>query len=181
MLRDEASWTAQIRGDTMRLWLIIAGIDGAVLILLGAYGAHNVALEPDTRRWFDMAWQYQALHAAALLAIAVGITQVRRIARLALNLAALSFAMGTVLFCGSLYRLALGGEALFRWRPHRRQRLHPGLGSDRWPGSSPAAVPAEVTPRGSAFLIGAGRSSPRAGAVQPALRTAVVDLGAQAK
>lgn len=101
------------QGETMRLWLIIAGIDGAVLILLGAYGAHNVALEPDTRRWFDMAWQYQALHAAALLAIAVGTALVGRVARLALHFAAVSFASGTVLFCGSLYRLALGGEALF--------------------------------------------------------------------
>jgi uncharacterized membrane protein YgdD (TMEM256/DUF423 family) len=97
----------------MRLWLIIAGIDGATLILLGAYGAHNVALEPDTRRWFDTAWQYQALHAATLLAIAMGIAQVGRVARIALNLAALSFASGTVLFCGSLYRMALGGAALF--------------------------------------------------------------------
>ena len=97
----------------MRPWLIIAGIDGAVLILLGAYGAHDVALEADSRRWFDTAWQYQALHAAAVLAIAVGIAQVGRIARIALNLAAVSFAVGTALFCGSLYRMALGGEALF--------------------------------------------------------------------
>ncbi len=97
----------------MRLWFVIAGIDGAILILLGAYGAHNVALDSDARRWFDTAWQYQALHAAALLAIAVAIAQVGRLARITLNLAAVSFALGTALFCGSLYRMALASEALF--------------------------------------------------------------------
>ncbi|MFO0997350.1 MAG: DUF423 domain-containing protein [Alphaproteobacteria bacterium] len=95
----------------MRFWLIVAGIDGAALILLGAYGAHNVALDAETRRWFDTAWQYQALHAVALLvlAIAMGALPFGRFARLSVHVAAILFLAGTVLFAGSLYHLALAG------------------------------------------------------------------------
>lgn len=98
----------------MRLWFILAGIDGAVLILMGAYGAHNVALDANTRRWFDTAWQYQALHAAALLALAValGAAPLKRLARIAVQTAAIAFLAGTVFFSGSLYHLAIVGETL---------------------------------------------------------------------
>ncbi len=81
---------------------------GAILMLLGvalgAFGAHALAPGFDARAlgWWNTAVQYQFIHAVGLIAIGA---VVRRGMALA---AALLFA-GTVIFCGTLYLLALGG------------------------------------------------------------------------
>lgn len=95
------------------LWLILAGLNGAAFVALGAYGAHGLGVEPEVLRWFDTGLRYHGWHAAALLAVAffaaAGSARYRQLCRAA----AVLFLGGTVLFCGSLYRMALAGEPLF--------------------------------------------------------------------
>ena len=44
---------------------------GAVLVALGAIGAHAFAGDGQAKAWFDTAWRYQGLHAVALLALSL--------------------------------------------------------------------------------------------------------------
>lgn len=82
----------------MRLWLILAGLDGALAVVAGALAAH--AADPAGKERLEVAVRYQMWHAIALLAVAwLATTVARRWA----NAAGSAFAAGTVLFCGSLY------------------------------------------------------------------------------
>jgi uncharacterized membrane protein YgdD (TMEM256/DUF423 family) len=84
---------------------VAAGVAGACAVLLGALGAH--ALRPALSAPMLDAWQtavrFQFWHA---LALAVCTFPARR--SRAARLGAILFALGIVLFCGSLYALALG-------------------------------------------------------------------------
>jgi len=84
---------------------------GAVAVMLGAFGAHalRTVLDAGAIGTWHTAVEYQFWHALALLA--VGVIAQRRQDR-ALHLAAYAFAIGIVLFCASLYALALGAP---RW------------------------------------------------------------------
>lgn len=98
-----------------RFSLLIAGILGLTGVALGAMGAHQ--LEPTlTQRGMLHAWEtgsrYHIIHAVALLALA-GWQQARgAAASSAATWAARCWMVGTLLFSGSLYLLALGGP---RW------------------------------------------------------------------
>lgn len=87
-------------------WLVaLAGASG---VLLGAFGAHALRghLDASAMGWWQTAVQYQLWHALALaLAVHAGRGRARR-------WAVLAFAIGIVLFSGSLYALALGAP---RW------------------------------------------------------------------
>ncbi|MGE0803894.1 MAG: DUF423 domain-containing protein [Lautropia sp.] len=84
---------------------------GALLALLavgaGAFAAHGLRarLAPDALAIFETAARYQMYHALALLGAGTAAPRLRRGALLA---AAMLFVIGTVLFSGSLYALALG-------------------------------------------------------------------------
>ncbi|MCX7354732.1 MAG: DUF423 domain-containing protein [Alphaproteobacteria bacterium] len=93
------------------LWLVLAGLNGAVFVALGAYGAHGLGDAPQAQRWFDIALRYHGWHAAALLAIALWPAAGPR--NWFRHGAAVLFAVGTILFCGSLYRMALMDLPLF--------------------------------------------------------------------
>ena len=87
-------------------WLV--GAAGASAVLLGAFGAHALrgVLDAGGRELWHTASQYHFWHALALaLACLAPSTRARRCALGA-------FACGLVLFCGSLYALALGAP---RW------------------------------------------------------------------
>lgn len=90
-------------------------VTGAVLgwstVALGAFGAHGLEGRlPDIHLvWWDKAVHYQGLHAIALLAC--GLLEPWT-ARRRLILAGWAFVLGTLLFSGSLYGLALTGV---RW------------------------------------------------------------------
>ena len=87
---------------------LLAGITGASAVLLGAFGAHALrgVLDPAHRELWHTAVEYHAWHALALvLAIGSGAGRARRCAIAA-------FALGILLFAGSLYALALGAP---RW------------------------------------------------------------------
>jgi uncharacterized membrane protein YgdD (TMEM256/DUF423 family) len=88
-------------------WLV--GAAGASAVLLGAFGAHALrgVLDPDGRELWHTASQYHFWHALAL-AVAC-LSPPGRARRWALA----AFALGIVLFCGSLYAMALGAPRWF--------------------------------------------------------------------
>lgn len=91
--------------STWAAWLL--GLAGASAVVLGAFGAHALRDVLDARgsELWHTAVQYHFWHALALgLAVFLGGRGARW--------AALAFALGIVLFSGSLYALALGAP---RW------------------------------------------------------------------
>lgn len=99
--------TARSRTDLSRAGLV-AGLAGAGAVLLGAFGAHALrgVLDPAHRELWHTAVEYHAWHALALV-LAAGLGAGR-----AGRCAVAAFALGIVLFSGSLYALALGAP---RW------------------------------------------------------------------
>ncbi|GAA0704328.1 DUF423 domain-containing protein [Dokdonella soli] len=91
--------------------MLAAALAGATAVALGAFGAHALLGVLDERALvtWHTAVDYQFWHALALLA--VGVLACFRITT-ALRVATLAFVVGIVLFCGSLYALALGAP---RW------------------------------------------------------------------
>ena len=87
---------------------LLVGFAGASAVLLGAFGAHALrnVLDAAHHELWHTAVEYHFWHALAL-AIAVGFGQGK-----ALRIAVLAFAVGIVLFSGSLYALALSAP---RW------------------------------------------------------------------
>lgn len=92
---------------TSRIAFGLSGLSGAAAVIIGAATAHLdlAASIPRAPDWIDTALTYQMWHAAALLAVAAGIA-VRP--GPAMTIAVVAFAVGTLLFCGSLYLLAFG-------------------------------------------------------------------------
>lgn len=91
-----------------RQLILLAGLFGALGVALGAFGAHALSglfsAEPARRATYDTAVLYHLVHAAALLG-AASLQQASpgRWARIAGGL----FALGIVLFSGSLYLLSV--------------------------------------------------------------------------
>jgi uncharacterized membrane protein YgdD (TMEM256/DUF423 family) len=98
----------------MARWLIWAGGNGIVAVAAGAFAAHALQQALDARAlgWIETASRYELAHALALLAVAV---LARDGASRWIGRAGALFAAGTVLFCGSLYGLALTGFRPFAW------------------------------------------------------------------
>jgi uncharacterized membrane protein YgdD (TMEM256/DUF423 family) len=88
---------------TARAGLLVA-LAGASAVLLGAFGAHALrgVLDPQARELWQTAVNYHVWHALAL-ALAVGLGRGRS-GRVSMA----GFAIGIVLFSGSLYAMALG-------------------------------------------------------------------------
>jgi uncharacterized membrane protein YgdD (TMEM256/DUF423 family) len=83
---------------------LIVGVAGASAVMLGAFGAHGLrnVLDDAHRELWHTAVEYHFWHALALgLAAACGQGKAARVA-------VWMFAVGIVLFSGSLYGLALG-------------------------------------------------------------------------
>ena len=96
-----------------RLALPAAALLMAAAVALGAFGAHalKARLPPDALALWQTAVNYHAWHALGLLATATLMLQVE--GRRTIRLAAACFAVGIVLFSGSLYALALGAPRAF--------------------------------------------------------------------
>ena len=93
----------------MRVWLFIAGLNGFLAVMAGAYGWHWLEVaDSGLRDVFMLAVQYHMWHALALLAVAwlAG----REGAGGAPRVAGAAFTAGIVLSSGSLYALGLGGS-----------------------------------------------------------------------
>lgn len=90
------------------LFLRLAAASGFIVVGLGAFGAHGLRSLLDAARLgtWETAVQYQMLHVVALLA--VGLLSLRGELTL-LRWSGWNFVVGTLLFSGSLYLLALTG------------------------------------------------------------------------
>lgn len=93
----------------MQKTLFIAAVNGLLVVLLGAFGAH--ALETRIHASLLETWQrgvqYHMFHTLALFA--VGLLQREPALQSALKRVAHFFLAGIAIFCGSLYVLALSG------------------------------------------------------------------------
>ena len=86
----------------MRPWVLAAGLNGFMAVAFAAYTAHGLAGQTYAQGLAERAWQFQLLHALAVLAA-------ERLGRPG-RLACLLFTLGIVLFSGSLYMKALAGS-----------------------------------------------------------------------
>jgi len=89
-----------------RLFLTLGAVSAFVAVAAGAFGAHGLRarLAPDLLAVFETAARYQMYHALALLAVA---WVTARWPGPLPQWAGWLFVVGTVLFSGSLYALAL--------------------------------------------------------------------------
>jgi len=90
-----------------RLFLSFAALSGFLSVCLGAFAAHGLRhhITPESLAIWQTGVQYQMYHALALLVVGV-LYQTQ--ASKALKLSGLAFILGSFLFSGSLYALALG-------------------------------------------------------------------------
>lgn len=94
-----------------RPFLIAAAASGCLSVCLGAFAAHGLKahLSAEALAIWQTGVQYQMYHALALLG--VGVLYQLRPAK-TLKLSGLAFILGSCLFSGSLYALALGAPAV---------------------------------------------------------------------
>ncbi|MBI6852552.1 DUF423 domain-containing protein [Pseudomonas cichorii] len=92
----------------LRSFLMLAAFFGFTGVALGAFAAHGLKgrLSPEYLAIFHTGVLYQLVHALALLGVAILAAQIP--GRL-VTWAGFSFAIGIVLFSGSLYALTLSG------------------------------------------------------------------------
>ena len=98
-----------MRGMSSRIAICIAAVFLFAAVALGAFGAHalKAKMPPELMVTYQTAVQYHFWHALGLLA--VGVLLLHRPDNGALTAAAWLLVAGLVLFCGSLYALALSG------------------------------------------------------------------------
>lgn len=95
-----------------RFFLMIAAISGFSAVVVGAFAAHGLkkVLAPEMIEVVKTGVQYQMYHALVLLLIALWLSH--KPGTRGLKAAGLAFILGSLLFSGSLYALALGAP---RW------------------------------------------------------------------
>ncbi|EXU74977.1 DUF423 domain-containing protein [Erwinia mallotivora] len=89
-----------------RAMLIFSAISGFMFVMLGAFGAHvlSKSLGASEMAWLKTGLEYQGFHTLAILGIAAAML---RRANIWFYWSSAFLALGTVLFSGSLYCLAL--------------------------------------------------------------------------
>ncbi len=97
---------------------IIASIAGILAVALGAFAAHALRgqLTADHLVTWRTAVDYQFWHALALFGVSIWMRQLSASGRpdeQPLAIAAIAFSVGMLLFCGSLYALAIGASRGF--------------------------------------------------------------------
>jgi uncharacterized membrane protein YgdD (TMEM256/DUF423 family) len=92
--------------------LIFAAISGFVYVAFGAFGAHvlSQSLGSAEMAWIQTGLNYQSIHTLAVLALGVAM---QRHSSFWFYWSGACLALGTVLFSGSLYCLALSGLKLW--------------------------------------------------------------------
>lgn len=95
-----------------KLFLFLGGVNAALVVLLGAFGAHALKkqLSPDMMVIYHTAIQYHLFHALGL--IAIGLLAASLPGSGYLKWAGWAMLAGIVLFSGSLYVLSVSG---MRW------------------------------------------------------------------
>jgi uncharacterized membrane protein YgdD (TMEM256/DUF423 family) len=96
-------------------WLTVSGVSGFLAVALGAFGAHGLqarladAADGAKRLvWWQTAAHYHLTHALGLVAVALLVVKAPQA-----RYAGFAFVLGSLLFCGSLYAMALGAPRWF--------------------------------------------------------------------
>jgi uncharacterized membrane protein YgdD (TMEM256/DUF423 family) len=91
-----------------KLFFLLGSASAGLAVALGAFGAHalKARLSPEMLAVYETGVRYQLTHALALLAVAWAVT---RWPGPAVTASGWLFVVGTLLFSGSLYTLALTG------------------------------------------------------------------------
>lgn len=92
------------------MWIPLAALNLAIAVMLGAFGAHGLKnkLTAEQLGWWATATDYFFYHALGLLLVGIII----KLKLVNAQASAVLLQVGIVLFCGSLYAMALG---LPRW------------------------------------------------------------------
>lgn len=87
------------------MWIVIAALSGALAVVAGAFGAHGLRgrVAAESLQAWTTASQYHLLHSVVLLALALYAAQSGRTVQWPATL----FALGILLFSGSIYALVL--------------------------------------------------------------------------
>lgn len=90
-----------------RFFIVIGGLLAGLAVVIGAFGAHALKASLTERgvAIWETGVQYQMFHSVAL--IAVGLLLMLFSTQKLLRLAGFAFLIGTILFSGSLYLIAL--------------------------------------------------------------------------
>ena len=93
-----------------KIFLMFASINGALAVMLGAFGAHGLKgnITESLLAAYKTGTDYHLLHVLALIGLSLLILRIIVIP-IWLVIAGYSWMVGTLLFSGSLYGLALGG------------------------------------------------------------------------
>lgn len=93
-------------------WLAIAAVNLATAVMCGAFGAHalKARLSGEQLGWWHTSTEYFFYHALGLLVVGA---LIRAIPTLELRLPAILLQVGIIIFCGSLYAMALGAPRWF--------------------------------------------------------------------
>ncbi len=96
-------------------WVFVfAAINGALAVALGAFGAHGLKgkISTELLAAYQTSSHYHLFHTIALLclgSIMLRMAQDLAVLPLSIRVTAYCWMVGIILFCGSLYGLALGG------------------------------------------------------------------------
>lgn len=95
------------------IFLFFAALFGLLAVIIGAFGAHGLekSLSDHALQRLHTGVEYQFYHVAALLSIGILSSLHRNHDSLLLKLSGVSFIIGILLFCGSLYAYALTGNS----------------------------------------------------------------------
>lgn len=95
-----------------KLFLLFAAISGGLAVVLGAFGAHGLKgrIADSLFAAYQTGTYYQMFHVLALMGLALLIMRLSIVPNV-LQVAGYLWMLGTVLFSGSLYGLALSGPS----------------------------------------------------------------------
>jgi len=91
-------------------FVLLGGLSAALAVALGAFGAHSLrkVASPEALGWWETAARYHLL-----IALATVLFGVIRLSKPGAPWGGYALTLGTVLFSGSLYAMALGGPRWF--------------------------------------------------------------------
>jgi len=108
--------------EGLRFWLAIAAASGFLAVALGAFATHGLQarMSAEQAAWFATALRYHMFHVGGLLAVALLAAPLAQVQVAGtggggitpLALAGWGFLLGTLVFSGLLYAMALGAP---RW------------------------------------------------------------------
>jgi len=96
-----------------KLFLLFASINGMIAVILGAFGAHalKAKVSPALLAAYQTGTHYHLIHVLSLIGLALLILRLTISTPTPLIAAGFLWMVGTVLFSGSLYGLALGAPS----------------------------------------------------------------------